>query len=127
MYIKARARQSEGETYVMDLTGEIDIHTVPRLKDALKKLTDDEHYKLVINLLDVDYIDSTGLAVLVGVHKLVQEHDGAVTLVLTNPHIKKTLDIMGLNKVFWIFDDEQSEVKQLRRPAHGSNAVKSIA
>jgi len=26
--------------------------------------------------------------------------------VLTNPHIKKTLDIMGLNKVFWIFDDE---------------------
>jgi anti-anti-sigma regulatory factor len=67
------------------------------------------------------------LAVLVGVHKLVQEHDGAVTLVLTNPHIKKTLDIMGLNKVFWIFDDEQSAVKQLRRPAHGSNAVKSIA
>jgi len=123
MDIKVQTRQSEGETYVVDLTGEIDIHTVPRLKDALKKLTDDEHYELVINLQNVDYIDSTGLAVLVVVQKLVQEHDGAVTLVLTNPHIKKIFDIMGLLKVFWIFDDEQSAVKQLRRPAHSSNAV----
>jgi anti-anti-sigma regulatory factor len=37
---------------------------------------------------------------------------------MTDPHIKKIFDIMGLVKVFWIFEDEQSAVKQLRRPAH---------
>jgi hypothetical protein len=30
---------------------------------------------------------------------------------------------MGLDKIFWIFEDEQSAVKQLRRPAHVPNAV----
>jgi anti-sigma B factor antagonist len=118
MDIKVQARQLEGDTYVVDLTGEIDVHTAPTLKDALKTLTDDGHYELVINLQKVDYIDSTGLGALVGVQKVAREHDGAVTLVLTNPHIKKIFDIMGLVKLFWIFDDEQSAVKQLRRPAH---------
>jgi anti-sigma B factor antagonist len=118
MDIKVQARQSEGDTYVVDLTGEIDVHTTPILKGALRRLTDDEHYELVVNLRQIDYIDSTGLAALVAVQKLAREHDGAVALVLTNPHIKKIFDIMGLDKVFWIFDDEQSAVKQLRRPAH---------
>ena len=118
MDINVQARQSEGDTYVVDLTGEIDVHTTPTLKDALKRLTDDGHYELVINLQKVDYIDSTGLGALVGVQKVAREHDGAVILVLTNPHIKKIFDIMGLIKIFWIFDNEQSAVKQLRRPAH---------
>jgi anti-sigma B factor antagonist len=118
MDINVQARQSEGSTYVVDLTGEIDVHSTPTLKDALKRLTDDGHYELVINLQKVDYIDSTGLVALVNIQKLAREHDGAVTLVLTDPHIKKIFDIMGLVKVFWIFEDEQSAVKQLRRPAH---------
>lgn len=120
MDIKVEAHPSEGGTYVVDVTGEIDVHTAPRFKDALKRLTDDEHYELVINLQNVDYIDSTGLGVLVGLQKRAREHDGAVSLVLTDPHIKKIFDIMGLFRVFWIFDDEQSAVKQLRRPAHVS-------
>jgi anti-sigma B factor antagonist len=118
MDINVQGRPSEGDTYVVDLTGEIDVHTVPTLKVALKRLTDDGHYELVINLQRVDYIDSTGLVALVDVQKLAREHDGAVTLVMTDPHIKKIFDIMGLVKVFWIFDNEQSAVKQLRRPAH---------
>ena len=118
MDINVQARQSEGDTYVVDLTGEIDVHTVPTVKDALKRLTDDGHYELVINLQRVDYIDSTGLGALVEVQKLAREHDGAVTIVLTNPRIMKIFDIMGLAKVFWIFDNEQNAVKQLRRPAH---------
>ncbi|MGA2394533.1 MAG: STAS domain-containing protein [Candidatus Lustribacter sp.] len=122
MDINVRSRPSEG-TYVVDVAGEIDVYTVPTLKDALKRLTDDQHYELVIDLLKVDYIDSTGLSALVDVQKLAREHDGAVTVVLTDPHIKKTFDIMGLDKIFWIFEDEQSAVKQLRRPAHVPNAV----
>ena len=118
MDINVQARRSEGATYVVDLTGEIDVHTVRTLKDALRKLTDDKHYELVVNLQKVDYIDSTGLGALVEVQKLAREHDGAVTIVLTNPRIMKIFDIMGLAKVFWIFDNEQNAVKQLRRPAH---------
>jgi anti-sigma B factor antagonist len=118
MDLNIQSRQSDGDTYVVDLTGEIDVHAAPTLKDALKILTDDGHYELVINLLNVAYIDSTGFGALVSAQKLVREHDGAVTLALSNAHIKKIFDLLGLHKVFWIFDDEQSAVNQLRRPAH---------
>ena len=58
--IKVNVRESEGDAYVVDLTGEIDVYTSPKVKDAITELIDQEHYNLVINLEKVRYIDSTG-------------------------------------------------------------------
>ena len=66
MDIKVNVRESEGDAYVVDLTGEIDVYTSPKVKDAITELIDKEHYNLVINLEKVRYIDSTGLGVLIG-------------------------------------------------------------
>ena len=113
MDIKVNVRESEGDAYVVDLSGEIDVYTSPKVKDATTELIDQGHYNLVINLEKVRYIDSTGLGVLIGSLKRVREHGGAVTLVCTNPQIKKIFDITGLVKIFGIFDDEQSAMKAL--------------
>jgi anti-sigma B factor antagonist len=91
--IKVNVRESEGDAYVVDLTGEIDVYTSPKVKDAITELIDQEHYNLVINLEKVRYIDSTGLGVLIGGLKRVREHGGSVNLVCTNPQIKKIFDI----------------------------------
>ncbi len=113
MDIKVAVREAPGGTYVVDLTGEIDVYTSPKVKDAISKLIDDEHYYLVINLEKVRYIDSTGLGVLIGGLKRVREHGGSVNLVCTNPQIKKIFDITGLVKIFGIFDDEPGAMKAL--------------
>ena len=113
MDIKVNVRESEGDAYVVDLTGEIDVYTSPKVKDAITELIDQEHYNLVINLEKVRYIDSTGLGVLIGGLNRVREHGGSVNLVCTNPQIKKIFDITGLVKIFGIFDDEQSAMKAL--------------
>jgi anti-sigma B factor antagonist len=111
--IKVNVRESEGDAYVVELTGEIDVYTSPKVKDAVTELIDREHYNLVINLEKVRYIDSTGLGVLIGGLKRVREHGGSDNLVCTNPQIKKIFDITGLVKIFGIFDDEQSAMKAL--------------
>ena len=113
MDIKVNVRESEGDAYVVELTGEIDVYTSPKVKDAVTELIDREHYNLVINLEKVRYIDSTGLGVLIGGLKRVREYGGTVHLVCTNPQIKKIFDITGLVKIFGIFDDEQSAMKAL--------------
>ena len=107
MDIKVNVRQSEGDAYVVELAGEIDVYTSPKVKDAITELIDQGHYNLVINLEKVRYIDSTGLGVLIGGLKRVREHGGSVSLVCTNPQIKKIFDITGLVKIFGIFDTEQ--------------------
>ena len=113
MDIKVNVRESEGDAYVVDLIGEIDVYTSPKVRDAITELIDCEHYSIVINLERVSYLDSTGLGVLIGGLKRVREHGGSVNLVCTTPQIKRLFNITGLVKIFGIFDDEQSAVKAL--------------
>lgn len=113
MDIKVHVREQDPEAYVVELGGEIDVYTSPKVKDAITDLIDQGHYNLVINLEKVRYIDSTGLGVLIGGLKRVREHGGTVNLVCTNPQIKKIFDITGLVKIFGIYDDEQSARKTL--------------
>jgi anti-sigma B factor antagonist len=111
--IKVNVREAQGDTYVVDLNGEIDVYTSPKVKDAVGDLIDKGHYNLIINLEKVRYIDSTGLGVLIGGLKRVREHGGTVNLVCTNPQIKKIFDITGLVKIFGIYDDEDAAMKAL--------------
>src|ERR1700687_5867154 len=98
---------------VVDLNGEIDVYTSPKVKETISDLIDKGHYTLIINLENVRYIDSTGLGVLIGGLKRVREHSGTVHLVCTNPQIKKIFDITGLVKIFGIYDDEAEAQKAL--------------
>src|SRR5581483_7821475 len=111
--IKVNVREAPGDCYVVDLSGEIDVYTSPKVKDAIGELIDRGVYHLVINLEKVRYIDSTGLGVLIGGLKRVREHGGSVNLVCTNPQIKKIFDITGLVKIFGIFENEDSAMKAL--------------
>ena len=111
MEIKVNVREAEGECYIVDLAGEIDVYTSPKVKDALSELIDRGSYHLTINLEKVRYIDSTGLGVLIGGLKRVREHGGTVNLVCTNPQIKKIFDITGLVKIFGIYETEDAALK----------------
>ncbi|MBC5805282.1 MAG: anti-sigma B factor antagonist [Candidatus Eremiobacter antarcticus] len=110
MDIKVGVRELNGERNIsiVDLNGEIDVYTSPKVKETIMELIDAGHYALVINLEKVRYIDSTGLGVLIGGLKRVREHSGAVNLVCTNPQIKKIFDITGLVKIFGIYETEEA-------------------
>ena len=65
---------------------------------------DAEHLDLVVDLRDIEFLDSTGLGVLVGGLKRVRAHDGWIDLVCTQSRILRIFRITGLNKVFDIYD-----------------------
>ncbi len=87
---------------VVDVEGEIDIYTAPRLRDLLSDLASKNNYQLVVNLDKVEFLDSTGLGVLVGGLKRVRAHDGSLDLVCTQERILKIFRLTGLTKVFGI-------------------------
>ena len=109
--IKVNVREVQPDCYAVELSGEIDVYTSPKVKDAITDLIDRGVYHLVINLENVRYIDSTGLGVLIGGLKRVREHGGTVNLVCNNPQIKKIFDITGLVKIFGIFESEDDAMK----------------
>ena len=89
---------------VVDVKGEIDVYTAPKLREKLIELVSDGTYEVVVNLEGVDFLDSTGLGVLVGALKRVKAHDGNLSLVCTQDKILKIFKITGLTKVFDIHD-----------------------
>jgi anti-sigma B factor antagonist len=85
---------------VVDVKGEIDVYTAPKLREKLIELVSEGSYDVVVNLEGVDFLDSTGLGVLVGALKRVKAHDGSLALVCTQDKILKIFKITGLTKVF---------------------------
>lgn len=90
----------QGGWSVLEVGGEIDVATAPRLREQLIALVNDQRYQIVVDLEAVDFIDSTGLGVLIGALKRVRTHDGDLALVCTEPRILKVFEITGLLSVF---------------------------
>jgi anti-sigma B factor antagonist len=88
---------------VIDVQGEIDMYTAPRLRELLIDLVSKGSYQLVVNLGKVGFLDSACLGVLVGGLKRVRAHDGSLDLVCTQQRILKILKITGLTEVFGIY------------------------
>ncbi|MBW9207402.1 STAS domain-containing protein [Mumia sp. zg.B53] len=88
---------------VVDVAGEIDVYTAPRLREALADLIEGGHHRVIVNVEQVDFLDSTGLGVLVGGLKRVRAHDGSLDVVCTRERLLKIFEITGLAKVFGIY------------------------
>ena len=89
---------------VIAVGGEIDVYTAPKLREKLISLVEAGSYQLIVDMEGVDFLDSTGLGVLVGGLKRVRAHDGWIDLVCTQSRILRIFRITGLNKVFSIYD-----------------------
>jgi anti-sigma B factor antagonist len=91
-----------GDYTVVEIGGEIDVYTAPRLREKLIELVSEGSYHLIVDLERVDFLDSTGLGVLVGGRKRVKPHEGSLQLVCTQEKILKIFRITGLDQVFSI-------------------------
>ncbi|HEX6444919.1 MAG TPA: anti-sigma factor antagonist [Streptosporangiales bacterium] len=90
----------QGDRTVIDVAGEVDVYTAPKLRETLIELVAQGSYHLVVNMEEVEFLDSTGLGVLVGGLKRVRAHDGSLRLVCTQERILKIFRVTGLAKVF---------------------------
>ena len=102
--------RSRSPHVVVAVTGEVDIATAPKLREKLVELASQGAHQVVVDLDGVEFLDSTGLGVLIGGMKRLRGHDGDLTLVCTQPRILKVFEITGLTKVFAIHDSVDDAV-----------------
>ncbi len=102
--------RSEGGRTIVEAVGEIDVYTAPKLREQLTELVDVGRLDIIVDMQKVEFLDSTGLGVLVGGLKRVNQHDGSLRLVCPQERILKIFRITGLTKVFAIYDDVAAAV-----------------
>jgi anti-sigma B factor antagonist len=94
---------TEEDRTVLEVGGEIDVYTAPQLRERLIELVERGSRHIVVDMEQVEFLDSTGLGVLVGGLKRVRAHDGSLRLVCAQERILKIFRITGLEKVFGIY------------------------
>ena len=105
MNFDIKTEQAAGETYVIALTGEIDLYTAPEFKQQLLDVIGQGAKHVVVDLTDTTFIDSTTLGVLVGGVKRLRPNDGQLSLVCSDRNITKIFEITGLDRVFTIYEN----------------------
>lgn len=89
----------EEEKSIVNLSGEIDVYTAPKLKEALLPLTKQENHVIEVYLDEVNYMDSIGLGVFIGVLKSTKENKGSLKLVNLQDRVQRLFRITGLNEI----------------------------
>jgi anti-sigma B factor antagonist len=100
-----QVRQS-GTTIVLDLAGDIDLHSSIELRQHLLELLAKKPPVIVLNLGGVDFMDSSGLATLVEALQLSRRAGGQIRLVSLKQRVKNLLEISRLDAIFKIFPSE---------------------
>jgi anti-sigma B factor antagonist len=87
---------------VVSLSGDLDLATAPRLRDELLRLSNRGTRAVMVDLAQLEFIDSSGLGVLVSAMRRFREHGGDLALQSPKPAAHKILEMTGLTKVFSI-------------------------
>lgn len=90
----------DNNIWLMNVTGEIDIYTAGKLKEKLVQMLNENNKSIKINCENLDYIDSTGLGVLIGALKRLKQDEKDIIISKPRENILKLLNITGLNKIF---------------------------
>ncbi len=89
----------ESDCTVVTAVGEVDVFTAPSLDEALSAPISAGNRCLIVDLSGVDFLDSTGLSVLVKALKRVRESEGSLDVVVSADRVAKVFRLTGLDKV----------------------------
>jgi len=111
----------QGAESLVSLSGELDLSSAPPLRELLSRVLDDDRlHRLVVDLSDLIYLDSTGLSVFVTAHKRASTSGIEFCLANPNPSVSQLFKVTALDQVFEIVDSAQAS-----GPATAGDATRS--
>lgn len=101
-------QQVDEDLVFVDVAGELDIFTAGDVRNVLAELIDRGHVEVAVDLRRVAFMDSTGLAVLIGAWKMARADRGSVTVVCADGQPLRVLEQTGLHKIFSVYPSREA-------------------
>jgi len=100
-----------GVVYVR-LAGFLDAHTFERLDERIEELFDQNQYRLIVDLSELEYISSAGAGVFIGAIGEAQDHQGNIVLLSPTESVKEVFDLLGLSQIFSFTENRQDALAE---------------
>jgi anti-sigma B factor antagonist len=111
MHVKKLSSRQEGEVSIVDVEGAITIgEGANAVRDALNGLVATNHRKILRNLAEVSFVDSSGIRELMSAFNTITKDGGQLKLLKPAQRVKDLLRITRLHTVFEVYDDEAAAV-----------------
>jgi anti-sigma B factor antagonist len=99
-----RDRSVDAQTHVVSVAGEIDLFTAPEFKQRVTAPIATGADRVIVDLTETTFIDSSSLGVLIGAHRRLKARGGRLIVACADESIVKTFRITGLDGVFQLVD-----------------------
>ena len=110
--MELKIRKNE-DIYIIDVLGEMDLYNSYKLKELLMKMIEKKIEKFIINMDDVEYIDSSGIGALIYITSTIKKMN--LKLSITNVHgsVKKVIELTKLSNFFPILPNLEEAIRSL--------------
>ncbi|MDF3293459.1 MULTISPECIES: STAS domain-containing protein [Streptomyces] len=121
MALRVKAEQRDGWT-VLRVSGEMDLVTSPAVRQHVHDAVADGRRRVVLDLSDVRFCDSSGVGVLIAARRLMRSCTGRLRLILPakgavdGSHVNRVLAALGVRRLFEVFQDLDAAVDETARP-----------
>ena len=88
--------RSQGQATIIAVSGELDLASSPALQEELDRVAASHAQLLIIDLRDLDFMDSTGLSVLVRAHQRAEEQGRELAMVKGPQQVQRLLSLTGV-------------------------------
>ena len=99
--------QSQGKATVIAVRGELDLASSPALQEELDRVSASDAEMLIIDLRELDYMDSTGLSVLVRAHQRAEEQGRQLAVVKGPQQVQRLLSLTGVSDRMTVVDNPE--------------------
>ncbi len=115
MTLGIETTKTEDSISVVSVSGEQDAYTAPALRESLAAAATGERPRIVVDLREVTFLDSTTLGVLVGSAKRVEETEGGQMIACDRSNLLKVFDISGTRELLGVVPSVDEALQALRR------------
>ena len=110
----------DGSTHLIAVQGEVHVSTAPEFSERLNDAIARGNTGVVIDMTGVEFIDSTGLSVLLNALRRVTRQQGTLALAVSNPTVLRLFEITRLDSTFDIAPSREAAIERVRRSRDGT-------
>jgi len=112
--IKIAIQRLGSRSLFVKVSGDVNLVTAYSLDEPMRQLVRRGHHHLVVDFENVKFMDSSGVGVLIGLHRLLKELNGEMSVVCSDPNIMKLLEITNFSKLVNVYGQREKAIERER-------------